>query len=131
MGVVTHTIQGETYHAASSMDVQFEGENAIRFIDLTTHNHMCPPNNSADTTMDVATAAPPTTKDCGVLEDENKGSEKFSPPHAAGGTERRRIPPTSHPSDPSLVAGHSWAGADVQRQARAGHQTKAASGRRY
>lgn len=40
MGVVTHTIQGKMRHAAWSMDVMIEGKNAIRHMDLTTHNHM-------------------------------------------------------------------------------------------
>jgi uncharacterized protein DUF4150 len=40
MGVVTHTIQGKMRHAAWSMDVKIEGKNAIRHMDLTTHNHM-------------------------------------------------------------------------------------------
>ncbi|HEY7208963.1 MAG TPA: DUF4150 domain-containing protein [Bryobacteraceae bacterium] len=40
MGVVTHTIQGKMMHAAWSMDVKVEGENVIRHLDLTTHNHM-------------------------------------------------------------------------------------------
>lgn len=40
MGVVTHTIQGKMLHGAWSMDVKVEGENVIRHLDLTTHNHM-------------------------------------------------------------------------------------------
>ncbi|HME70682.1 MAG TPA: DUF4150 domain-containing protein, partial [Myxococcota bacterium] len=42
MNVISHTIQGKMKHAAWSMDVKFEGENAIRQLDLTTHNHMDP-----------------------------------------------------------------------------------------
>ena len=44
MGVVTHTIQGKMKHAAWSMDVKIEGKNAIRHMDLTTHNHINNPN---------------------------------------------------------------------------------------
>ena len=40
MGVVTHNIQGPMKHAAWSFDVKIEGANAIRHMDLTTHNHM-------------------------------------------------------------------------------------------
>jgi hypothetical protein len=39
MGVVTHAIQGKVYFAAWSMDVKIEGENAVRHLDVTTHNH--------------------------------------------------------------------------------------------
>ncbi len=42
MGVVTHNIQGKCYFVAWSMDVQFEGENVVRHMDMTTHNHMGP-----------------------------------------------------------------------------------------
>jgi len=44
MGVVTHTIQGKMKHAAWSMDVKIEGNNVIRHMDLTTHNHINQPN---------------------------------------------------------------------------------------
>jgi len=38
-GVVTHKNMGKVYFAAWSMDVKFEGENVVRHLDLTTHNH--------------------------------------------------------------------------------------------
>jgi|CXWL01.1.fsa_nt_gi hypothetical protein len=37
--VITHKIQGKVYFNAWSMDVKFEGENVVRHLDLTTHNH--------------------------------------------------------------------------------------------
>ena len=40
MGVMTATIQGKTYFTAWSFDVTFEGQNAIRHLDMTTHNNM-------------------------------------------------------------------------------------------
>jgi len=40
MGVVSHQIQNTTYFAAWSFDVKFEGENAVRHLDLTTHNNI-------------------------------------------------------------------------------------------
>lgn len=43
MGIVSHNIQGPMKHAAWSMDVKVEGENVIRHMDLTTHNHSNPP----------------------------------------------------------------------------------------
>lgn len=39
MGVVSHSIQGTTFFSAWSSDVMFEGANAVRFMDMTTHNH--------------------------------------------------------------------------------------------
>jgi hypothetical protein len=40
MGVISHTIQGKLKFAAWSMDVKIEGQNAIRHMDMTTHNHV-------------------------------------------------------------------------------------------
>ena len=126
MGTVTHTIQGKTYFAAWSMDVKFEDENAIRFGDLTTHNHMSQPMDSGCTTSSVADAAPsPTEKDCKVLDDENKKDRKsLGQPHADGGTNANGLL-HQPPSEPELVAGHSWAGADTQSSKhKAGHSDR-------
>lgn len=72
MGVVTHTIQGKMKHAAWSMDVKIEGQNAIRHMDLTTHNHINNPNlalilNQAG--QNIAVAKP---LDCKELAVESK-----------------------------------------------------------
>lgn len=40
MGVMSHQIQNTTYFAAWSFDVKFEGENAVRQMDMTTHNNL-------------------------------------------------------------------------------------------
>jgi hypothetical protein len=49
-GVVTHVITGKTYFSAWSMDVQFEGQNVDRHVDLTTSNHASYPGNSGPMT---------------------------------------------------------------------------------
>jgi len=38
-GVITHKITGKVYFTAWSMEVKVEGENVVRHLDLTTHNH--------------------------------------------------------------------------------------------
>jgi hypothetical protein len=43
MNVLSHQIQGKVYFASWSMDVKIEGENAVRHMDLTTHNHASNP----------------------------------------------------------------------------------------
>lgn len=43
MNVVTHQIQGKVYFRAWSMNVKAEGENVVRHLDLTTHNHASDP----------------------------------------------------------------------------------------
>ena len=46
MGVVTHNITGKVFFCAWSMDVKIEGENAVRHLDLMTHNHMSQPGQT-------------------------------------------------------------------------------------
>jgi len=41
-GVITSKIKGKAYFISWSMDVKFEGENVVRHIDMTTHNHASP-----------------------------------------------------------------------------------------
>ena len=43
MNVITHQIQGKCYFTSWSMDVKIEGENAVRHLDMMTHNHASTP----------------------------------------------------------------------------------------
>jgi hypothetical protein len=45
-GVITSTNMGKVYFNMWSMDVKIEGENVVRMLDLTTHNHMSVPGNT-------------------------------------------------------------------------------------
>lgn len=45
-GVVTSKNMGKVYFNAWSMDVKVEGENVVRNVDLTTHNHASSPGNA-------------------------------------------------------------------------------------
>jgi hypothetical protein len=45
-GVVTSTNMGKVYFTAWSMDVLVEGQNVVRNLDLTTHNHASAPGNT-------------------------------------------------------------------------------------
>lgn len=45
-GVVTSVNRGKVYFIAWSMDVKIEGENAVRHLDMTTHNHASPVANT-------------------------------------------------------------------------------------
>jgi hypothetical protein len=45
-GVITHKNMGKVYFNAWSMDVKFEGENVVRHLDLTTHNHASKPGQT-------------------------------------------------------------------------------------
>src|SRR5205823_1556404 len=45
-GVVTSVNKGKCYYTAWSMDVKIEGENAVRHLDIMTHNHASVPGNT-------------------------------------------------------------------------------------
>lgn len=49
MNVVTHQIKGKVYFVSWSMNVKFEGENVVRHLDLTTHNHASDPPGTPPT----------------------------------------------------------------------------------
>jgi hypothetical protein len=46
-GVITSSNMGKVYFTTWSMDVKVEGENVVRHLDMTTHNHACPTANEA------------------------------------------------------------------------------------
>jgi hypothetical protein len=46
-GVITSMNMGKVYFTMWSMDVKVEGENVVRMMDLTTHNHASLPGNTA------------------------------------------------------------------------------------
>jgi hypothetical protein len=46
-GFITSTHRGKVYFIAWSMDVKVEGENAVRHLDMTTHNHASPLGNES------------------------------------------------------------------------------------
>jgi len=46
-GLVTSKTTGKAYFNAWSMDVKIEGQNVVRHLDLTTHNHGSFPSNTA------------------------------------------------------------------------------------
>jgi len=54
MNVVTHQITGKTYFQAWSMDVQMEGKNVCRHMDITTSNHA---SSGTTTSPNVTTEA--------------------------------------------------------------------------
>jgi hypothetical protein len=57
-GVITSVNRGKVYFKSWSMDVKFEGENVVRALDLTTHNHMSDPPNSPPITHTDEMAVP-------------------------------------------------------------------------
>ena len=48
-GIITSVNRGKVYFIAWSMDVKAEGENVVRHLDMTTHNHASPGTNTPPT----------------------------------------------------------------------------------
>ena len=57
-GVVTHKNTGKVYFTKWSMDVKVEGENVVRHLDLTTHNHGSTTNTAPWNHLDASAFKP-------------------------------------------------------------------------
>ena len=83
-GVITSVHRGKVYFNSWSMDVMVEGENAVRHLDLTTHNHASRPGQTPTwpylDSMSISPAHP-------CKEDMDKEAEacKDFKPHKKGG----------------------------------------------
>lgn len=78
-GLINSKTQGKVFFVAWSMDVKVEGENVVRNLDLTTHNHASPANGAAPMTHTAAVALG-QFKQCGKeaekIEKDCKGKDK-------------------------------------------------------
>jgi hypothetical protein len=85
-GVITGKIQGKVYFASWSMDVMIEGENVVRHMDLTTHNHGSnPPNTPPQMHQDDFDAFNASQgKICDDQQEKAKTACKDSEPHPSG-----------------------------------------------
>ena len=63
-GAVTSTNRGKVYFNSWSMDVKFEGENVVRHLDLTTHNHASQTGQTPPWTYIDSVAVPPLDHPC-------------------------------------------------------------------
>jgi hypothetical protein len=70
-GVLTSRIKGKVYFNAWSMDVKIEGENVVRHMDLTTHNHGSFPGNTT-TWPYLSSQSPKKDEACGEEHDRQK-----------------------------------------------------------
>jgi hypothetical protein len=78
MGIVSHNIQGKMKHAAWSFDVKVEDANAIRHMDMTTHNHMNQGNMALtlnQAKMKIAAGAPLNCEELDALNQEARNNE--------------------------------------------------------
>src|SRR5690606_6778092 len=72
-GVITSKIKGKVYFTSWSMNVKFEGENVVRMMDLTTHNHGSFPGNTPTWPYIDQVASGPPGKGC---EEERKNVDE-------------------------------------------------------
>ena len=63
-GLINSKNKGKVFFVAWSMDVKIEGENVVRNLDMTTHNHASPPNGAAPM-VHTAAVAVSQFKSCG------------------------------------------------------------------
>jgi hypothetical protein len=79
MSVITHQIQGKCYFTAWSMDVKIESENAVRHLDMMTHNHASMPGSTPPWPYtDAAAMSAADQKKCEA--DKNKEKKACSGP---------------------------------------------------
>jgi hypothetical protein len=89
MGVISHNLSGPMQHEAWSMDVKIEGKNAIRQLDLTSHNHASPASNAAMMVNGGKfNVAPRKSADCSELQQQNKDAQAEAHPRIAAAGER-------------------------------------------
>jgi len=79
-GVVTSKNKGKVYFNAWSMDVKIEGENVVRHLDLTTHNHASVPGNTVTWPYVDTMALPPNHPCAQSVADENDACDENKTP---------------------------------------------------
>ena len=96
-GLLTSKNMGKVYFTAWSMDVKVEGENVVRMLDMTTHNHGSVPGNTGPWPYVDEVAAPGITEACKKdIEKEKKACEGVADP--CKGFEKKPSPPeTANP----------------------------------
>ncbi|KQV96823.1 PAAR-like domain-containing protein [Rhizobacter sp. Root1221] len=99
-GVITSRNMGKVFFTAWSMDVKIEGENVVRMMDLTTHNHGSNPGNTGPWPYLDEVAMPGIGALCGPDKDrEEKACEGCKPKG-----NKPACPPYSPPKPPASTA---------------------------
>jgi hypothetical protein len=63
-GAINHALSGKVYFVSWSMDVEVEGENVVRHLDMTTSNHASPMPNEALTIPGIENLSADVQRDC-------------------------------------------------------------------
>jgi hypothetical protein len=78
-GLMTSKVQGKVYFTSWSPNVKLEKQNAVRHLDMTTHNHACA-NANALTTPHQDSQAPDSEKKCPDYKEDKAKACKDSKP---------------------------------------------------
>ena len=80
-GLITSVNRGKAYFNSWSMDVKFEGQNVVRHMDLSTHNHGSLPSNSPTWPyVDTASLTPDHPCHASVQEEQEACDPNGTPP---------------------------------------------------
>ena len=97
-GIMTSKIKGKAYFIKWSMDVKVEGQNVVRHLDMTTHNHGSNPNTIPWPFVDTQALAPggachkDAQKEQEACKEYKPYGEKDVCPKEAGGVVISQIP---------------------------------------
>lgn len=85
-GMLSSTNKGKVYFTSWSMDVMFEGQNAVRHLDMTTNNHASPASNEAVPWPFVASMSSSRMKALckDMIKQEKEACREYTP-HTKGG----------------------------------------------
>lgn len=108
-GVVSSKIQGKVYFTAWSMDVKFEGENVVRHMDMTTHNHGSPPNTPPWLYLDKAAnpGKPDKCKSTGEEVEGNCTNKTYKNDTSPGCCEAKKCVLTPYGAQPECCKDHT------------------------
>jgi hypothetical protein len=128
-GLMSSTNKGKAYFIAWSMDVKFEGENVVRHLDMTTHNHASDPATGAAPAPHVASMAKALgdssktcAKDAKKVKDKCKKKKEDCPGHLGSPVTDQRALYESSANMPSRT---EQAGVQATADADANECTKA------
>lgn len=78
-GLITHGVQGKAYFKSFAIDVMFEGQPAVRHMDLLTHNHIAPAPGNTPPAPWMSAMAPPVPTGAPPNKEQSRSKGKHEP----------------------------------------------------
>ena len=103
-GVITSVNKGKAYFIAWSMNVKFEGENVVRHLDPTSHNHASSTFNAAPVTYLDAMTRADMPEGCKKAEKAQQKAERAIPPQKKKNPNRVTAGAYFEPSGETMMA---------------------------